>query len=373
MGARWIRILIVLLVPLFMGATQRTPNFVVQAPTVEIARAVATAAEQYRIALAQEWLGKELPRWNRPCVVTVRVGQIGAGGATTFSFDRGEVYGWKMRVQGSLERILDSVLPHEISHTIFACHFRRPLPRWADEGAATLVEHESERRRQHLLLNEVMSGGRTIPLRRLLSMTEYPRAMQSVLTLYAQGHSLADYLVQQRGKTQYLRFLSDAHRVGWNTALKQGYGIETVEKLESTWSSWVTAGSPALNLPAGQQLTASSLKRPSRDRTRLIVRGQSPDRSDIDTNTNTDTAKAPQWTDRTRPRGRDIQAPVPFRVVKTAASNNISSDSVQTADLNTTENSRLQRLSEAGWRPARTPRVRIPGRQRGLISIFKPK
>ena len=44
----------------------------------------------------------------------------GAGGATSFVFDRGEVFGWKMNIQGSRERILDSVLPHEVTHTIFA-------------------------------------------------------------------------------------------------------------------------------------------------------------------------------------------------------------------------------------------------------------
>src|SRR5258708_36067887 len=88
-----------------------------------------------------------------------QVGQLGAGGATTFSFfpnaqGSAEVCNWDMQIQGSLERILDSVLPHEVSHTIFACHFRRPLPRWADEGAATLAEHESERSRQEQTLKQ---------------------------------------------------------------------------------------------------------------------------------------------------------------------------------------------------------------------------
>ena len=55
-----------------------------------------------------------------------------------------EVFGWDMKIQGSEERVLDSVLPHEVTHTIFASHFRQPLPRWADEGACTTVEHVSE-------------------------------------------------------------------------------------------------------------------------------------------------------------------------------------------------------------------------------------
>lgn len=123
------------------AATYRTPNFVVTAPTDEFAKRVGDEAERFRKELAVMWAGKELPRWSAPCPIRVKVGQIGAGGATTFSFHNGEVFGWNMNIQGTEERILDSVLPHEITHTILACRFRQPLPRWADEGISTLVEH----------------------------------------------------------------------------------------------------------------------------------------------------------------------------------------------------------------------------------------
>ena len=68
-----------------------------------------------------------------------------------------------MKIQGSRERILDSVLPHEITHTIFATHFGRPLPRWADEGACTTVEHASEKAKQDKLLIQFLLTDRGIP------------------------------------------------------------------------------------------------------------------------------------------------------------------------------------------------------------------
>jgi len=139
------------------GASFSTQNFVVTTADPDFAKQVAQTAERFRAQLAHDWLGHELPRWFRPCQVSVTVGQIGAGGATTFTFAAGQVFGWNMKVQGTPERILDSVIPHEVSHTIFASYFRRPLPRWADEGAASLVEHESERRRQSLLLQQVFN------------------------------------------------------------------------------------------------------------------------------------------------------------------------------------------------------------------------
>ena len=104
--------------------------------------------------------------------MTVQVGpHLGAGGATTFMFDRGEVFGWRMSIQGSAERILDSVLPHEITHMIFASHFRQPLPRWADEGGATSVEHVSERTNTTSMLDQFLRTGRGIAFNQMFAMT----------------------------------------------------------------------------------------------------------------------------------------------------------------------------------------------------------
>lgn len=282
MEARLARTLILVVCPALLGAGYRSDNFVVEAPTPEIAKQVCLAAEHYRRELAIEWLGQELPRWAAPCPVRVKVGQIGAGGETKFSFypnGRGsaEVANWDMRIQGSLERILDSVLPHEVSHTIFACHFRRPLPRWADEGAATLAEHESERRRQVMTVNQVINTNRRIPLKSLLNIKEYPIRMEDVMTLYAEGYSLAELLVQEGGRGRYLRFLADANRDGWDKAIQAHYGYHGVDDLEKRWTGWIMAGSPEIELPKGQLLVDAASNRQTVAKGRdLIVRGQSP-------------------------------------------------------------------------------------------------
>ncbi len=237
-----------------------TQNFVVTAPTAEFAELVGQAAEHYRRELALEWLGREMPRWANRCPIFVKVGEYSASGATSFNFDQGEVYGWKMNVTGTAERILDSVLPHEVNHTIFASHFRRPLPRWADEGAASLIEHESERMRLKKIHEQVMRTTRKIPLQKLLPMREYPSDTQQVLTLYAEGYSLADFLIQQSSKPEYLRFLTRAHQSNWPTALKQSYGYSSIGDLEQDLDQWVLAGSPALNSPAGEMLALSNTR-----------------------------------------------------------------------------------------------------------------
>ena len=128
------------LVIVCMGANYRTQNFIVTAASPQLAKEVGDLAEVYRRDLAIEWLGKELPPWQQPCPIQAEAApHLGAGGQTSFMFQHGVPFGWEMHIYGSRERVLDSVLPHEVTHTIFATHFGRPLPRWADEGACTTV------------------------------------------------------------------------------------------------------------------------------------------------------------------------------------------------------------------------------------------
>lgn len=239
------------------GAVYQTRNFTVTAPTPDEAKRVGEAAEEYRRDLAQFWLGQPLPPWGKPCKVRVKTGSLGAGGETRFQFVGKEVLNWNMYVQGSMERILDSVLPHEINHTIFACHYRRPLPRWADEGAATLFEHRSEQLKQLGLLNQVIRNDREfISMDRLLQMKEYPKSMRAMLIMYAEGYALADFLVQQGGRQRYLKFLVDGDEMGWSKAIRTNYHHGGVESLEKNWKGWILAGMPRLYVPEGQNVAS---------------------------------------------------------------------------------------------------------------------
>jgi hypothetical protein len=226
-----------------LGAGYRTPNFIVRAATPEIAQEVGRAAEKYRRELAVEWLGKEMPNWFQPCPITVEAGpQLGAGGATSFVFDHGDVFGWQMTIQGSRERILDSVLPHEITHTVFASYFRRPLPRWADEGASSTVEHDSERRKQQRMLIQFLQSRRGIAFNDMFAMKQYPR---DILPLYAQGHSLATYLMAQGGKRKFLQYVKEGLSTDdWTTATQSHYRFASLGKLQTAWLDWVRSGSP---------------------------------------------------------------------------------------------------------------------------------
>jgi hypothetical protein len=271
MEARIVRAVIIAAVLLVsMGARHRSANFIVDTPDPVFCRQVSQAAEKYRRDLAVSWLGKAMPDWSAPCMLTVREGKhLGSGGATTFVFDRGEVFGWRMTIQGSRERILDSVLPHEITHMIFASRFRQPLPRWADEGGATSVEHVSERNKYRRMLYKFLQTGRGIAFNRMFAMRDYPR---DVMPLYAQGYSVAEFLIQQHGRRKYIEFVDAGLKTrNWPGALRSTYGIADASALQKTWLAWVQQGSPSLApgrqhpaaAPAGEILaSAERLPRP---------------------------------------------------------------------------------------------------------------
>lgn len=235
----------------FGGASYRTPNFVVQTADPQLAEQIAKTAEQFRRDLATAWLGQPMPDWSQPCMMVVQVGpNLGAGGATTFLFDRGEVYGWRMNIQGSAQRVLDSVLPHEITHMVFASHFRCPVPRWADEGGATSVEHPSERTKHHRMLVQFLQTGRGIAFNQMYAMTEYPA---DVMPLYAQGFALAEFLIMQGGRQKYLEYVGEGIRTQhWSAATKRHYGYGDLGVLQNAWLAWVSRGFPNLQ-PKNQE------------------------------------------------------------------------------------------------------------------------
>ncbi len=234
-------VLLACLLLVSMGASVRTANFIVETDDPAFAQQVSQAAEKYRRELAVSWLGKAMPNWYQPCVMTVQAApHLGAGGATTFQFQDGEVFGWRMSIQGSRQRVLDSVLPHEITHMIFASHFRQPLPRWADEGGATSVECAVERNKYRQMLMTFLGSNRGIAFNQMFAMMEYP---PDYMALYAQGYSLAEFLIQSGGRQKYVKFLDDGLKSDdWCGAAARHYGVKDLGALQNTWLAWVEAG-----------------------------------------------------------------------------------------------------------------------------------
>ncbi len=243
---RHLSALVVLLAPAgASAATYDSTNFSTEAPTAELAKKFGDMAEFYRKEKALEWTGREMPQWPRRCPLQVQITQGSAGGATTFTFGQSDgksvVTSIRMEIRGDAKQLLNSVLPHEVTHTVLANHFGRPVPRWADEGGSVLSENDEERFSHDVRCRELLNAGRGIRLRVLFRMTEYPRDM---IVLYAQGYSVSQYLVKKggdgkEGRGKLLQFLGQGMQgntaESWNGAANRVYGFESIDALEEAW------------------------------------------------------------------------------------------------------------------------------------------
>lgn len=216
----------------------QSANFVVYAESAAIARQVAEAAEKHRAALATRWVGKALPNWSEPCSIEVTLSDR-PGGATDISYVDGKVLFQKVRVSGPVERILKGPLPHELTHLMFGHFLGFRAPRWADEGGAILAEDEATAKSHRRALQYIFDARTQYPLREFLGMEEYPA---DVRRLYAQGHSVASFLVAAKGHQVFLSFLRDGRERGWDSAVRNRYCYENVEQLEAAWLQWARAG-----------------------------------------------------------------------------------------------------------------------------------
>jgi hypothetical protein len=264
--------LCLLLSPALRAAQVRTQNFIVNAPDQQTAQQFGQMAEQYRKQKAMEWLGQEMPPWPRPCPLTVKPTMGGAGGATKFNYDfRGNYEVLSMDIEGDYTKMLNSVLPHEVTHTVFAHHFRYPVPRWADEGGSVLSENDQERQHHDKLVRGYLNQRQGIQLRRLFTLKEYGE-IPDVMVLYAQGFSVSNYLVSLGGRQAFLGFVAMGLRGEWDKGAQTYYQMNSVEQMEQAWLQHLreTKGGGAALMAQAKPLS------PSGADGRLVVRQTAP-------------------------------------------------------------------------------------------------
>jgi hypothetical protein len=190
-----------------------------------------------------------------------------------------------MHIEGSPDRLIASVLPHEITHTVLAYYFRMPVPRWADEGGSVLSEDERERAMHEQTVRQILqTPGRAISLRRLFSLMQYP---PDVMVLYAEGYSVVNFLVSQGGRPVFLTFLAQGMQGDWDAAVRTHYRYRNVQELEAAWVQHVRNGRQQLASNRGATTTAAARlvvqtvppAQPVLEAPQPVYRGQIPEES----------------------------------------------------------------------------------------------
>jgi hypothetical protein len=150
-----------------------------------------------------------------------------------------------MEIEGPLDRLIASVLPHEVTHTVFAHYFRCPVPRWADEGGAVLSEDDIERNNHDMMARQILNAGRALPLGYLFGLKNYPRDPRDIGTLYAEGYSVSRFLVDSSNRKVFLEFLGHGMNYGWDSAVQTYYRYQSVAQLQEAWINSLRAPRPA--------------------------------------------------------------------------------------------------------------------------------
>jgi len=219
----------------------------------DLVETVARAAEGTRLDMFRKWFERAGPDWNPKCDIYLYASGKDYNRATgenpltpghaNIQTDKssGRIVSRRIHLHCDVPNMVDCVLPHETTHVVLAGQFgAQPLPRWADEGIAVLIE-PGDRLREHQrnLVRSHMSG-ELFSVRELVQMPDWPNARR-VTAFYAQSVHLVDYLTRQRGPRAFTEFLRDGARSGYEQALDKHYGIRGFSDLQNRWQQQVLA------------------------------------------------------------------------------------------------------------------------------------
>jgi len=214
------------------------------------ADSIAKQCECARSDLQKKWFGKDLPAdWTPKCDVVVHgsaeeyVRAVGQGsertaGSSLVTVKAGRVVSRRLDLRADRGDALSAV-PHELTHVVLADRFiDRPLPRWADEGMATLADSATKRGEHRRDLLAAVDRRSDLRVAELLSMDGYPSGA-TWATFYGQSASLVEFLLERGEPEALVRFVSQAHLGGYDAALREVYGIAGVAALEKQWKASV--------------------------------------------------------------------------------------------------------------------------------------
>jgi hypothetical protein len=217
------------------------------------AKLLAEGAEQLRRKLQTKWLGGEAQRtWSPKCQIVLHLGlnsyvsACGRGsehtvGSSLVRADEGRVRIRRIDLLGDRTDFLSAALPHELTHVVLKDLFpSTTVPRWADEGAAILADTEAKQTRHFKDFEDALARRTLFDTASLITTAEYPLP-ERMGAFYGQSVSLVEYLIEQKKPQQFVEFIRIATEKGYDSALRECYGISDVGELDRRWRRSISA------------------------------------------------------------------------------------------------------------------------------------
>jgi hypothetical protein len=211
----------------------------------ELVDRVGRVAEDTRLKLQKKWFGDDAIDWDGRCSIylhsdrakyTAKAGIPNALGHTrTFSWGK-DIQSRSIHLPAQQPKMLEDVLPHEVSHSVLAVRFQGKTPRWADEGMAMLAETPPAIAECVGRLKQYKKDHNLFALD-ILMQTDETDHFQS-LEYYSQSASLVQFLTGLKGPQVFTGFLQTSIAKDYPSALKQHYEITGFSDLQKRWQDY---------------------------------------------------------------------------------------------------------------------------------------
>ena len=233
---------------------ETTANFRVFHNDAVMGPAVARMAEKLRSKQLQLWTGKtKATHWRVPCdvylygsqerMILMTGGHSKAGSAVIrpSRLSPGRILRRKVNLAADDHALMRSTLPHEITHLVLGDLLGGDVPRWANEGAATLAESKGKQNYYRRVVRRFMRVKQVYGDADLMAMKAYPEGRYQHL-FYAQSSAIVRYLLSRRPRTSFVNFLKRAQKHGYPWALLRTYGLTDFEELSQGWKGRIIRG-----------------------------------------------------------------------------------------------------------------------------------
>lgn len=215
-----------MLAPVATAQTVMTTNYIVDAPTRELAQQIGERAEAQRVRVAKTLFGDSLPAAERRTIIRASVAD---SNCTARTMPAPEGQGHLVSLRGPIAEIAGPTLDHEIVHTTIADALGREFPAWLNEGIASRYDNSQlraiRRRERHDMLVE-----NTWP--NLREFIDQPIRTQKQ---YAIAESIVDYLLLRCEPVELIELGVRAERDGIDSALRAVIDVQNIEQLEREW------------------------------------------------------------------------------------------------------------------------------------------
>ncbi len=167
-----------------------------------------------------------LPEWNP--------------GVTRYQKAGGHLLYHRILTYQTARGLYKTILPHELGHVMLLASINyNSIPRWLNEGWATQMEYDYQKRYRQWKIKAAIASGQAMSLEKMFQLRKYPKTSQETSIFYAQAYSFVAFLLKMGGWNQLGKLAQTVRNQSSLKALETVYGIQGIKNWERRWKEFV--------------------------------------------------------------------------------------------------------------------------------------